>query len=255
MLHTLTHLRLDRPLVVLDNETTGPDPRTDRVIEVAAILYRPGEQPSVLHHRVDPGVPIPPEATAVHGLRDADIAGCPPFGAVARGVLDFLAAADLAGYNLAFDLRVLSAEFARSGLAFDLTGRAAVDPMRVFHRREPRDLAAAVAFYLGRPHPAAHSALADAAAAAAVLDAQLARYPDLPRTPADLHRLLTPADLGGRFRPADGGLVFTFGKWAGRPLAEVAARDPAYLRWMLAADFLPDAKAAVRDALDRSTGR
>lgn len=245
------NLVLSRSLVVLDTETTGLDARRDRLIEIAAIKYAPKRRPKVFHRRLHPGVSIPPQASAVHGITDADVVECPRFDSVAPRLMRFLVDADLAGYNVTFDLQFLLAEFGRCGLDLPLDGRAVIDPMRIFHEREPRDLAAAVEFYCGCLHLGTHSALADAAAAAVVLDEQLARYEDLPRLPADLHRYLVPVDVAGRFRVKEGVIVFGFGKHLGKRLDEVVCDDPGYLDWMLAQDFLPDTKAVVRAALDR----
>ena len=161
-----------------------------------------------------------------------------------------LADADLAGFNIRrFDLPFLVAEFARAGIAFASGGRAVLDAQQLFHRQEPRDLAAALRFYCGREHDSAHGALADAEATAAILDAQVARYADLPATVAGLHEALTDVDIGGRFRSEAVRVVFAFGKHLGRPLDEVARRDPGYLGWMLTQDFLDDAKGVVERAL------
>jgi DNA polymerase-3 subunit epsilon len=200
---------------------------------------------------IDPGRPIPAAATAVHGLADRDVAGRPAFAAIATGLLSFLDGADLVGFNLPFDLLVLAAELARAGLAFDLAGRAVLDALAVYRRKEARDLAAAVRFYLGREHPGAHRAAADAAAALEVLDAQLAKYWDLPARPEDLHRWLVDVDVAGRFRRGAGGRpMFAFGKHRGRPLADVATADPGYLRWLLrTVPLLSDAADLVRAAV------
>ncbi|WP_040887516.1 3'-5' exonuclease [Zavarzinella formosa] len=249
MIPTPQHLVLSRPLVFLDTETTGRDAAHDRIIEFGAIRLVPSQPPQVRHTRLNPGLPIPSGATAVHGITDGDVADCPRFAMAAPALFRFLADADLAGYNVAFDLRFLQAEFGRCGLDLSLEGRAILDPMQIFHRREPRNLAAAVRFYCQRPLEGAHSALADAAAAAAVLEAQLERYDDLPRTPARLHQQLAPVDVGGKFRSEGGEIVFAFGKHLGRRLDQVVRDDPAYLAWMLDRDFLPDTKAVIRTAL------
>lgn len=246
----LEHLRPVRPLVAVDTETTGVDPQSCRVVEVAAVRLAPGVAPTWFHARVDPGVPIPPAATAVHGIADADIRGKPPFAALARRLAGFLAGADLVAYSAPYDLAVLAAEFARAGVPFAVTGRAVLDPLAVFRRHEPHTLSNAVRVYLGRDHAAAHSAQADTTAALAVIDAQVGRYA-LPADPADLHRALWPVDVGGRFALDPGGEpVFGFGKHRGLPLATVAAADPGYLRWVLdALPLLDDARDLVARTL------
>ena len=246
------HLALARPLAVLDVETTGRDPAADRLVEVAVVRFAPGSEPETFHARLDPGVPIPPAATAVHGIADADVAGCPTFGDVADDLRRFLAGSDLAGFNIKrFDLPFLAAEFRRCGKELDLRGVAVLDALQVFFDKEPRDLAAAVRLYCGRDHEDAHSAVADAVAAAAVLDGQLARYADLPRSVPELHRAYCPVDLAGKFRLEGGRVAFAFGKYGGRLVAEVAAEDPGYLRWLLGRDFPPDARRIAREALRR----
>ena len=247
---TLSNLILDRPLAVIDLETTGLDPSADRVVEVAVLTLLPHGKSELFHRRVNPGVPIPAGAAAVHGLSDADVAGAPPFAAVAPELFATLHGCDLAGFGIGtFDLPLLAAEFARVGLPFRVAGRRFVDALALYRRLHPRDLASAVREYLGRDHEGAHSAAADARAAAEVLDRQVARH-GLPATPAELHAALVEVDVAARFRRGNSGeAVFAFGKYAGRPLAEVAARDPGYLRWMLGRDFLDDVHDLVRRAL------
>lgn len=245
----LSHLVLDRPLAVLDLETTGVDPAADRIVEVAVLTLLPGGQQELFHRRVNPGAPIPPAATAVHGIADADVAAAPPFRAVAPELFAALHGSDLAGFGIAsFDLPLLAAEFARCGLPFRVAGRRVIDVLALYRRLRPRDLASAVREYLGREHAAAHSAAADARAAAAVLDAQVGRHA-LPPTPGELHSVLVEVDVAGRFRREAGHVVFAFGKYSGQPLAGVAARDSGYLRWMLGRPFLDDVHGLVRRAL------
>src|SRR5262249_40057771 len=203
----LRHLRIHRPLAVLAAEATGLDPRDDRIVEIALLLFRPHAGPARYRRRLDPGVPIPPAATAVHGLTDADVAGRPAFAAIAADLARRLDGADLAGFNLVrFDLPLILAEFRRTAVPFDLQGRAVVDVLRAYPRCQPRDLAAAVRDYCGRAHRRAHSASA-AAAIAAVLDAIVGRHGDLPATPDCLHAALVEVDLAGLFRRADGLVV------------------------------------------------
>lgn len=246
----LKHLSLARPLAVIDLETTGVDPARDRIVELALIKLTPDGRPVVLHQFVNPGGPIPPAATAVHGVGDADVAAAPTFAAVAAGLARFLDGCDLAGFGItSFDLPLLAAEFARAGVGFRVAGRRVLDALDIYRRREPRDLTRAVAYYLGRDHTGAHSALADARAAAEVLDRQVAVY-GLPRDVAALRAALVEVDVARRFRrDAAGRVVFGFGRHAGRPLAGVARADPGYLRWMLGQPFLDDVYGLVRHAL------
>lgn len=248
---------LNRPLAFLDLETTGLSPGSDRIVEIAVIRVSPGGDVTEKVRRFDPGMPIPPEATAVHGIEDADVAGKPPFAARARSLADQLDPCDLAGFNLRrFDLPMLLAEFRRAGVRFDPRKRRLVDVQTIFHREEPRDLSAAARFYLAREHQDAHSALGDIRTTAAVFSAQLERYDHLPRDLDGLHGYcdeMSPfeTEVERWFGQDPECLEFARGKHRGRTLDDVARTDPDYLRWMLGAeDMDPDVLDIVREALE-----
>lgn len=247
------HIALTRPLAVIDLETTGTNAQTDRIVEISLLRVGPGGERQHKTQRLDPTVPIPAEATAVHGITDEDVAGEPRFKDAARELVLLLEGCDLCGFNLKrFDLRMLAAEFRRAGVELDLAGRAIVDPMQIFHHYERRDLAAAVAFFLGREHAEAHTAASDVLATAEVLDAMVGRYADMPTTPAELHQRIGDSDAvdsGDRFVRVEGQIRFRFGKYRGQPLAAVARNSPDYLRWMLDKDFADDTKKIVAEAL------
>jgi DNA polymerase-3 subunit epsilon len=191
----MRHLALERPLVFIDLETTGVSPVTDRIVEVAMIKVHPDGRRETMTRRVNPGVPIPPESSRLHGIADADVAGAPVFAQIAGEVLAFIGGADLAGFNIhRFDLPVLQRQLADAGRPLAMEGRAVVDAQVIYHRRVPRDLAAAYRLYCGKELTGAHGAAADNEACVEVLDAQLAAYPDLPRTPQGLAERFAPRD-------------------------------------------------------------
>jgi DNA polymerase III subunit epsilon len=249
----LKNITLTRPLAILDLETTGTDPKECRIVEVSILKLGPDGAQDMRTRRVNPGIPIPESATAIHGITDAMVANCPTFRALAAGLLSFLDGADLCGFNLRrFDLRVLANELKRCGMSLPLAGRHVVDPIRIYHERERRDLSAAVRLYLGREHDGAHGAEADVLATVAILDAQITHYGDLPGTIEELHALqVDPGalDFDGKLRRDEAGWTFfTFGKYEGK-CVETLARDPRradYLDWMLSGDFLDDTKDIVR---------
>jgi DNA polymerase-3 subunit epsilon len=252
----LKNLQLERPLLFFDLETTGVDPATDKIVEISALLLAPDGTRDSKTRRVNPGRPIPPEASAVHGILDEDVRDEPTFGQIARSLLEWIGDADLAGFNIRrFDVPLLERELREAGLDLRLAERRTIDAMTIFHRRERRDLTAAVRFYLDREHVGAHSAESDVVATMEVLEAQLERYDDLPRTVEELDRLTrrgkaNGVDRSGKFVWAAAGAVFSFGKHQGKTLETVAGEAPGYLEWILGSDFPPDAKKLVRNALD-----
>lgn len=248
------HLRLERPLAIFDLETTGVDVARDRIVEIAVLRIEPDGSRLLRCRRVNPEQPIPSAATAVHGIRDEDVRDEPPFRRIAKGVLELLQGADLAGFNVwRFDVPLLQRELKDCGLDLELGQRRVVDAMTIFHRNEPRDLSAAVRFYLGREHEGAHGAEPDLQATLEILEAQLERYPDLPRSVDELdttRRQPGAVDSAGKFVRRENKVVFAFGKHQGKPLVEVAEQSPDYLQWILKTDFPDDAKSLVRQALD-----
>jgi len=246
----------DRPFAVFDIEATGTNPRTDRIIDLAIVKILPSGEMETHEFRVNPGIPIPPASTQIHGIRDEDVKDCPPFERIAARVLELLAGCDLGGYNcVRYDIPLLAAELQRANLELDLAGRRIIDAQRIFHLREPRDLSAALQFYCGETHREAHGALADALATIRVLEGQFEKYPDLPTGADELSAYCFPSqpdwiDRAGRFKWRDGEAVLNFGKKAGQTLREVARNDSAFLKWMLKSDFAPDTQKIVRDAME-----
>jgi DNA polymerase-3 subunit epsilon len=253
------NLPLERPLVVFDLETTGTSPAHDRIVEICCLKLQPDGARDLRTRRVNPGRPIPAGATAVHHIRDEDVASEPDFARLSASMAGFLSGCDFAGYNLdTYDMPLLAAEFARVEISFPEEDVATVDSLGIYlacePRRSPADsrrLEDAVSFYAGREHTASHAAEADVLAVMDVLDGQLSRYPQLPRSVPGLAGWVAAAfaDTGRLFRWDDGVPVLTLGKHVGRPLAEVAAEHPDYLEWMLSADFAEDSRDIAREAL------
>ena len=251
----MKNLKLSRPLAFFDLETTGIDAASDRIVEICILKVFPDGRREALVERLNPERPIPPEATAVHGISDQDVAGCPRFRERAAAYLAMLEGADLSGYNVQrFDIPLLRRELKDVGMDMPMEGVRVVDAMAIYHRKERRDLSAAVRFFLGRELDGAHSASADVAATAEVLDAQLARYDDLPKTVEELEAWCNPVrqdavDRSGKFQWKNREIVFTFGKYRDRTLASVCDTNRGYLEWVLRSDFPEDSKEVVQAAL------
>jgi len=253
---TMFKRKLDCPLAVFDIEATGTSPRADRIVELAVVKLMPDGTRKTLTFRVNPEMPIPPETTEIHGITDADVAGCPIFADIATEIMRFLEGCDLAGYNvLRFDIPMLTEEFLRAGLQFDPAERRVIDVQRIFHRREPRDLAAALAFYCGEMHLDAHGAESDVMATIRVLEGQFRKYGDLPRDMDELAEYCNPrdprwVDRTGRLKWADKEIVLNFSRKKGTPLRALVETDPGFVKWMLRSDLPHDMRQIVRNAVE-----
>lgn len=249
-------LKLTRPLVVFDLEATGIDTQRDRIVELAAVRITPEGTQKCYEWRINPEMPIPPGATAIHGITDADVASAPRFRDLVPELGALFSGVDLGGYNARrFDVPMLECEFARADVRpAPFEGALVVDPQEIFYLKEPRTLTAAVRYYCNEELQGAHGARADAQAAAKVLYAQLGRYQDLPRDLATLIELTKPKDryvdptrklaLNGAGEP-----VINFGQHKGARLADLAKTKRDYLLWMLNGEWHPKVIEAVKAAI------
>ena len=243
-------LPLKRPLVIFDIEATGINVGSDRIVEISLLKILPDGRQENPTERINPGMPIPPEATAIHGIYDRDVADKPLFSAVAADLSQWLDGCDLGGYNSnRFDVPMLVEQFLRAGLAFD-ENRRYIDVMRIFTLMEKRTLAAALQFYCNKNLENAHTAEADTMATWEVLQAQLDRYSAELEPDVDfLHRFTADeefVDFGRRMIFQNGVEVFHFGKHKGRPVEEVFEREPSYYDWMLKGDFPEHTKLKLK---------
>jgi DNA polymerase III subunit epsilon len=248
-------LNLKRPLAFFDIETTGVMIGRDRIVEICIIKISPDAEEEVYTQRINPGMPIPPQVIAIHGITDEDVKDCPSFADIAPQLARFLENCDLAGYNSnKFDIPLLVEEFLRAGVEFSVTDRKFVDVQNIFHRMEPRNLRAAYKFYCGKEIVNAHSAEADTRATYEILLAQLDKYEGVNITDDKgnssapvvndveaLHQFshkTRNADLAGHIVFDEKGVeVFNFGKYKGQSVEEVFRREPSYYDWMQKADF------------------
>lgn len=240
-------LKLKRPIVFFDLETTGVNISRDRIVEISYIKILPDGKEIEKTYRVNPGMPIPEESTAVHHITDMDVADKPKFKNIARELVREFTGCDFAGYNSnRFDIPMLAEEFSRAEVDFDFTRARFIDVQNIFHKKEQRTLVAAYRFYCNADLTDAHSATADTRATYEVLKAQLDKYPDLENDVLKLAEFSSQAknvDLAGRLvRDEKGRIVINFGKYKGRPVEDVLREDAGYYGWIQQGDFTNDTK-------------
>lgn len=246
-------LNLDNPIVFFDLETTGVDVAKDRIVEICLLkIYPSGNEESKVM-RINPTIHIPEESSAVHGIHDEDVANCPTFKDVAEDIWNFIKDCDLGGFNSNhFDIPMLVEEFLRVGINPNFSKIRCVDVQNIYHKLERRTLVAAYQFYCHKNLEDAHSALADTRATYEVLCAQLDHYPDDLKNDLDFlaeySRRSNNVDFAGRIVYDDNNVeVFNFGKYKGRPVADVLRRDPGYYSWIMQGDFALNTKQVLTE--------
>lgn len=235
-------LNLHRPICFFDLETTGTDISRDRIVEISILKVYPNGNKETRTWLVNPGQPIPPECTAVHGISDEKVANEPLFKEIAQTIHQLIKDADLAGFNSdRFDIPLLAEEMLRAGIDFDMKNRVSVDIQTIFHKKEERTLSAAYKFYCNKPLTNAHSAEADTMATYEILKAQLERYDDLDNDIKVLSAYTNrkkAADFAGFIAfDEDGDEIFTFGKHKGIKVEKIFEVEPGYFGWIQNADF------------------
>jgi DNA polymerase-3 subunit epsilon len=230
-------------VVAVDLEATGLDPRQDRIVELAIVRAEDGLV--LLHQRFHPGVQIPTQATAVHGISDADVAHCDRFALHASRVQAMLQDAVIMGYNSrTYDTVMIDAELRRAGEpGLDLASLPEIDLLQVWAQSEKRTLGLAVHRFLGHAHADAHSALSDAEALLPLAAAMKRTWGLEDYDLLDRSRRPGEVDRSRRLRQAPGGeVVFNFGQHRGEPVRD----HEDYVKWMESSDFPSDTLDAIR---------
>lgn len=271
-------LNLTRPLIVFDLETTGLDFIRDRIIQISYIKVSPDGTEERENLFVNPEKPIPHEVVELTGITDDDVKDAPTFKTLAPQLCEKFKGCDFAGYNSNhFDIPMLAEEFLRAGIDFDFSKVRLIDAQTIFHKMERRNLAAAYKFYCGRKMEddfTAHRADEDTEATYRVLMGELDKYaPGVQEEPdrvlendmdylAEFSKQNDNVDFAGRivWKPvisADGKPVldadgkeqkvevFNFGKYKGRPVADVLRTDIGYYSWMMGGDFTFNTKQVL----------
>ncbi len=235
-------LNLTNSLIFFDLETTGINPGTDRIVEISWLKVYPNGKEESKTIRVNPGIPIPKEASDIHHITEADVADCPTFKEVGKMIAREFEGCDIAGFNSnRYDVPLLAEEFLRNDVDIDLSKHKFIDVQVIFHKMEQRTLSAAYKFYCGMDLEGAHGAEADTKATYEVLKAQLDRYQDLENNVSFLSEFSTQnknVDFAGKIIYNDKGVeVFNFGKYKDVPVEEVLKKDLGYYGWIMNGEF------------------
>ena len=252
------NLKLSKPIVFFDLETTGVNIGKDRIVEISILKVFPNGNKESKTWLVNPEVEIPKEAADIHGITNEKVVTEPTFKELAPKVNEMIAGCDLAGFNSnRFDIPLLAEELMRAGIDFDMNNRKAIDVQVIFHKKEQRTLSAGYQFYCGKELEGAHGAEADTNATYEILLAQLDKYEDIGNSVDALSDYSTHgkrADFAGFILMNDEDQeIFSFGKYKGRTVEEVLKENPGYHNWMQNADFPLYTKKVLKQIKERMT--
>ena len=204
---------------VFDCETTGTDPDRDEIVSFALVLVDPdGNETGRFGSLIRPSCPIPEEASAIHGIRDADVADSPTFAELAGPLLERLDGRVFVAHNASFDLTMLRSALRTAGLEYrppavacTLDAFRVLEPLAQEHRLEA--ICSRQGVQLAGPHDAMRDAEATAALVKVLLDRDLA--PESARLDLDAFmRLRTRGDTRPASEPQVG-RVFALARVAG----------------------------------------
>ncbi len=249
-------LKLEKPIVFFDLETTGVNIGTDKIVEIAVLKVFPNGNTESKTWLVNPEIEIPKEASDIHRITNEQVVTEPTFKELAPKVNELIAGCDLAGFNSnRFDIPLLAEELMRAGIDFDMNNRKAIDVQVIFHKKEQRTLSAGYQFYCGKELEGAHGAEADTNATYEILLAQLEKYDDIGSSVDALSEYSSHekrADFAGFIlMNEEGQEMFSFGKYKGRTVEEVFKENPGYNAWMQNADFPLYTKKVLREIKER----
>jgi DNA polymerase-3 subunit epsilon len=232
-------MKLDKPIVFFDLETTGLNQKLDRIVEISMIKENPNGTTEEFYSKFDPyPVEVSPEAESVHGMSTVDLINEPKFEDVAHKKITFLAGCDIGGYNiLHFDIPMLFEELYRVGIVYDFKKHTIYDSYKIWMISENRTLTGAVKRYLGESHEHAHSAKGDVEVTARILKRQLELYENMYEDSQSLADITSErkdrVDFAGKFsKNTNGEIVITFGKHKNKTVNQIYTEDPGYIQWM-----------------------
>lgn len=243
-------MKFKKPIIFFDLETTGVDIMVDRIVQIATIKVDPNGDREEKCYLINPEMPIPQEASDVHGITDEMVKDKPTFEKYAKNLSEYFKGCDIGGYNSnSYDLPLLMEEFQRTGYNLDLEGVSFVDVLKLEIQLNPRDLSSVYERYTGKPLEDAHDALADVRATIDVLEAQTKGMDDKVDATA-LDELSQGenkrVDLSGKLCEINGEICWTFGKNRHLPVVS----DLNYVRWFLKQSVPTDTRRIINKLLN-----
>ncbi|MEA3398828.1 MAG: 3'-5' exonuclease [Patescibacteria group bacterium] len=250
-------LKLDKPLIMFDIETTGRAISEDKIVEIAYIKIWPNGKMKKDDIIINPQIKISPEAASVHGIRNRDVKDKPKFKEVAQNLWDIFNDCYYGGFNIInFDLMILRREFIRAGMSFEYEVKRIIDSKKIYDYFAPSTIGSAYEYYCRKKFYDGHNAVLHAETATSILIKQLEKYHKLLNKEflEKIHNTRKDSLLYStrKFYWLNGEAFFAFSKYKNQPISEIARKDPKFLEWILSSDFSNKTKNVVRSVLKKT---
>jgi len=225
-------------MIYYDLETTGVDVLKDRIIEIYALKIN-GTEKTELHHFINPGIPIPKEASDIHGYTDEFVKDKPLLKDVIEDIANFFMNEPLLGYNnKKFDNLLLNVEFDRCGYDLKLESREVIDVFEMWAVLEPRSLGSALKRFCNETSENLHGAKEDVNVVSKVYDKMLEVFELKGKSVEEIAKTISPNEKSlcyGKLLLNDSGeLIVNFGnKHPGKLVKQIQKEDPGFLDWII----------------------
>ena len=255
-------LKINKPLVFFDIESTGLDITKDKIIEITILKLSISGRKNTFTFRINPEIPIPSENSKIHGIYDKDVKNSPSFKKVGNKIKKLLYKCDLVGFNiLKFDLPILIEEFKNNKISFSINDINIIDVQKLYHLMEKRNLSSAYKFYCNKTLKNSHSSFSDTMATYEIFLNQLKKYDNqevfdlkgnkMGKISKNLNKINNTLnnnmiDLEGRFIMDNDDPVFNFGKYKGKKIKEILKKNPGYFNWIIKGKFSNDTKENLK---------
>lgn len=245
------NFKLEKPLIIFDLETTGVNVVKDRIVQIALLKISPDGHQEEKKTLINPMIPIPKEASEVHGILDEHVKDAPKFRQISKSLFEFMQGSDISGYNSDnFDVPLLIEEFFRCGIDFPSDDETNfIDFFQSERVIYSRKLTEAYKRYTGKELEDAHDAMADVYGTFEVMKGQLSKVGINSLT--ELKNIYLDGDkksydFGNKLYKKDGEVFFNFGKHKDKRVKDF----PSYALWMINSDFPRDTKNKLIQILE-----
>lgn len=236
--------------IFFDLETTGVVPKKDRIVSMCIIT-----DDAEYNYLINPTVPIPKEASNVHGITNEMVANAPTFKDLATQIFDIVNPDEniWIGYNsISFDNVMLVEEFKRCGIFINIENVQAIDVYKNWVAMEKRTLTDAYRHFCNKEIDNAHNATYDVRATKEIFEVQQTKYQDIDFVQLNKAKTDTSSKLK---KDNSGDLIFLFGKHKDKSIRQIIIEDLKYLSWLCEQEgFSQKFKSDIKNEVKRIKG-